>query len=223
MRRTLLSLVALTAPLTTALACTPSNPPGTICRPKTEGELQEIARGDRTCDTVEVRETTLVNLGGLRGLEMLWGGVLVFSNPVLEDLGGLEDLKSVGGINIIENSALGHATATWPGEVSEIVFGGNDLTGLTLTLRADFDTLRVRDEPLTTLELIGAETMTTLALSRLPELATLDGLAAVRSIEVLELIDLPSLSADTVEALLARLDPAPSILEICGVAGYPGC
>jgi hypothetical protein len=187
--------------------------------------LQAIATGELRCDWVNVVETSLEDLSGLRGLDHLVGGVVVVQNEHLRSLTGLEDLRGTGQISIVENPALEELEVRWSGSFEELGFSlNNNLHALTLELDVtDTTRLRVIDSPVTELLIANRGPLRELSLMHLPSLGSLDGLAGVASAQVVQLIDLPALPAGAVEGLLDRLDPAPELVEICGVEGYPGC
>lgn len=206
------------------LGCTPSvSPNETWCRPQTESELQAIAAGEVTCSSVRIAETSLEDLSGLRGLGYLAGGVLVFRNERLRDVTGLEDVGSVGQIDINENTALMQLDLGWTGAVGAISISGNNLGALALSLNTADSGLDVVDEPITSLTVSNPEPMRQLMLAHLPELDSLDGLSELSSVESVMLYDLPSLPADEVGSFLAGLDPAPGYVKVCDVEGYPSC
>ena len=56
------------------------------CEAQTQADLQAIAAGELRCDWVNVVETSLEDLSGLRGLDHLVGGVVVVQNEHLRSL-----------------------------------------------------------------------------------------------------------------------------------------
>ena len=143
----------------------------------------------------------------------------------VRSLTGLEDLRGTGQISIVENPALEELEVQWSGSFEEFVFSqNNSLHALTLELDVTNTTrLRVVDSPVTELVIANPGPLRELTLSSLPDLSSLDGLAGVASAQVVRLFSLPALPAGAVQGLLDRLDPAPELVEICGVEGYPGC
>lgn len=226
MRRALLTRtsVAVLAGLPWA-GCWPLEPEtGSGCEAKTQADLQAIAAGELRCDWVNVVETSLEDLSGLRGLDHVVGGVLVVQNERLRSLTGLEDLRGTGQISVAENPALEDVEIQWSGSFEEFGFSlNNNLHALTLELDVTDTRLRVSDSPVTELVISNPGPLRELTLSSLPELSSLDGLEGVISAQVVKLVTLPALPAAAVEGFLSRLDPAPELVEICGVEGYPAC
>lgn len=67
--------------------CWPVEPQShSACEAQTQADLQAIAAGELRCDWVNVVETSLEDLSGLRGLDHLVGGVVVVQNEHLRSL-----------------------------------------------------------------------------------------------------------------------------------------
>lgn len=227
MRRALLTrpFIAALAGLLSA-GCWPLEPETTsACEARTQADLHAIAAGELRCDWIRVVETNLEDLSGLRGLDHLVGGVLIVQNERLRSLTGLEDLRGTGQISVADNPALEDVEVRWSGSFEEFGFSlNNNLHALTLELDVtDTTRLRVSDSPLTELVISNPGPLRELTLTSLPELSSLDGLEGVISAQVVKLVTLPALPAAAVEGFLSRLDPAPELVEICGVEGYPAC
>lgn len=204
----------------------PSRPPsGTDCHPTTEAELREIAAGGTPCDWLWVVETELEDLEGLRDHHNPFEGVAVVENDRLHSLGGLGDLSDLTQVGVTDNPVLTEVNASWHG-VAEIDIARNSVERITLDVSphaVDLLALIIADEPVSELAVAGSSRLTKLNLYRLPELSSLDGLAAIETVDELQIADLPLLSADALDAFLARLDPAPAWVEVCGAAGRPPC
>jgi hypothetical protein len=170
-------------------------------------------------------ETELEGLEGLRGHRDAFEGVGVVQNDKLRSLGGLDDLSDLSQIGVTDNPVLTEIDATWRG-VAEIDIHRNSIERVTLAISPhveDLLALSIMDEPVSALAVAGSNRLTKLGLGRLPELSSLEGLAEITTVDVVEIADLPLLTADELDSFLARLDPAPGFVEICGAGGRPPC
>lgn len=228
MRRTLLTRhLAIVAILSGLGSCVPAPrlPGGSNCRPTTEADLRAVSAGETPCDWLWIAATELEDLEALRGHGDAFEGVGVVENNRLRSLGGLEDLSDLTQVGVTDNPVLTEIDATWRG-VAEIDIHRNSVERVTLAISPhveDLLALSIMDEPVSALAVAGSNRLTKLGLGRLPELSSLEGLAEITTVDVVEIADLPLLTANELDSFLARLDPAPGFVEICGAGGRPAC